>query len=257
MQAINSDFRLKFRCYPGISCFTKCCSKVRIILSPYDIYRLKKRLNTSYDEFMHLYTTMQPLENTTLPLPILKIKDVESQECVFLTAEGCTVYEDRPVTCRYYPLGMALMRKDENIDGEDMYVLIKEDHCKGHQEKDEWSINEWRSDQQADYYDEINRDWMAIVLKVKTLGPVSFGEKSLHLFHMFTTDMDAFRKFVFESDFLKMYEIDEKMREEIRNDEEKLILFSQKWLRFTLFGEGDIKFREDAVGQKKSHSGEG
>ena len=34
----------KFSCHKGIKCFTACCSDTNIILGPYDIHRLKKRL---------------------------------------------------------------------------------------------------------------------------------------------------------------------------------------------------------------------
>ena len=40
--------------------------------------------------------------------------------------------------------------------------------------------------------------------------------------------------------------------EKIRTDELELLKFSLKWLRFTMFGEGDIKVREGA----KAKSGE-
>ena len=42
---LTPESRFKFRCHPGISCFTECCGKTTIILTPYDILRLKNRLN--------------------------------------------------------------------------------------------------------------------------------------------------------------------------------------------------------------------
>jgi len=39
---LTPESRFKFRCHPGISCFTECCGKTTIILTPYDILRLKK-----------------------------------------------------------------------------------------------------------------------------------------------------------------------------------------------------------------------
>ena len=41
---LTPESRFKFRCHPGVSCFTECCGKTTIILTPYDILRLKNRL---------------------------------------------------------------------------------------------------------------------------------------------------------------------------------------------------------------------
>jgi len=174
--------RMKFRCYPGIGCFTKCCSGIRINLTPYDIFRLKKSLGLSAHDFLMKHTVPGSIDGTPLPVVILKMQDDEIKSCPFVTPEGCTVYSDRPVTCRYYPLGMALMKTQNKGTGEDFFIKIKEDHCLGHNETKEWTIDEWRADQESDLYDEMNNDWMEVVLKAKTLGFVEFGQKSLDRF---------------------------------------------------------------------------
>lgn len=242
--------RMRFRCYPGISCFTMCCRGIRINLTPYDIYRLKKRLNMSYEQFLHYYTAAASIDGTPLPITVLRLKDKDSRECPFVTPDGCTVYTDRPVTCRYYPIGMAIMKQYEKPSEEEFYIKIAEKHCKGHFESKEWTIQEWREDQQADLYDGMNDDWLAVVLKAKSMGMVEFSSRSLHLFNIVSTDMDLFRNFVFESKFLDSYEIEPEIIKEIRDDELALLKFAQKWLRFTLFGEGDFKFKDKAI-QKK------
>lgn len=243
---LTRNDKMHFKCYKGIGCFTKCCRKIRIKLTPYDIYRLKTRLKMSYEAFLETYTITQSIDGTPLPIPVLKLKDPETRECPFVTPDGCIVYEDRPVTCRYYPLGMAIMKHQEKESGEDFFIKIKENHCFGHQEPTEWTIEAWRQDQKADHYDNMNDDWMAVVLKAKSLGMVEFSKRSLHLFNIASTDMDLFRKFIFDSKFLDIYEIDQDIIKQIQSDEVALLKFAQKWLRFTLFGEGDIKFKEKA-----------
>jgi hypothetical protein len=76
---------------------------------------------------------------------------------------------------------------------------------------------------------------------------VEFSKRSLHLFNIASTDMDLFRSFVFESRFLDNYEIEPEIIREIRDDELALLKFAQKWLHFTLFGEGDFKFKNSNV----------
>ena len=245
-QQLTRKDKMNFKCYPGLGCFTKCCSGIRINLSPYDIYRLKKRLGMSYHDFLMEYTVPRSVDGTPLPIAVLKLKDDAAKSCPFVTPEGCTVYTDRPVTCRYYPIGMAIMKKYDKETGQDFFIKIKEDHCLGHQESKEWTIEEWRADQESDLYDEMNNDWMEVVLKAKTLGMVEFGQKSLDLFFMVSSNLDMFRDFVFNSNFLDAYEIDPAVVDRIRNDELELLKFSLKWLRFTMFGEGDFKVKGEA-----------
>jgi hypothetical protein len=141
---------------------------------------------------------------------------------------------------------MAIMKKHDKKTGQDFFIKIKEDHCLGHNEKTEWTIDEWRADQEADLYDEMNNDWMEVVLKAKSLGMVEFGQKSLDLFFMVSSNLDMFRDFVFNSDFLKAYEIAPAVVAKIKDDELELLKFSLKWLRFTMFGEGDFKVKDEA-----------
>ncbi len=238
--------KITFRCHPGVSCFTACCRSIRINLTPYDIYRLVKRLGVSYDEFLREYTEPRSIDGTPLPIPSIKLRDDEERTCPFVTPEGCTVYTDRPATCRYYPVGMAIMKHYEKPVGEDFFILIKEDHCKGHEEDRVWTIGEWREDQGSDRYDEINQDWMEVVLKAKSLGMVEFGKRSLDLFFMVSSNLDMFRKFVVESDFLKTYRIDDATRDRILGDDMELLRFSLRWLRWVMFGEGDFQVSEEA-----------
>jgi len=51
---------------------------------------------------------------------------------------GCSIYDDRPANCRYYPIGQAsLKKKDDTINElitEEFYFFVKEDHCLGFNE---------------------------------------------------------------------------------------------------------------------------
>ncbi|MDA8084767.1 MAG: YkgJ family cysteine cluster protein [Nitrospiraceae bacterium] len=243
---LTASSRFKFRCYPGIGCFTKCCSGIRIILSPYDIFRLKNRLGKSCLEFLNDYTIPMTIEGSSLQTVGLKMKDDEIRSCPFVTAEGCTVYTDRPLTCRYYPIGMGMMKKDTGKTGEDFFIKVKEDHCLGHNEETVWTIKEWRQDQESDLYDEMNNDWMAIVLKAKTLGRVEFSQRSLELFYIVSTNLDLFRDMAFSPRFIAAYQLDPETLKTLAEDELELLKFSLKWLRFVTFDEGDFKVDQEA-----------
>lgn len=246
--------RLKFRCYPGVRCFTACCSNVNIALPPYDLMRIKRRLGISTAEFMEKYGEIQILDRTLLPVITLRMRDDEKKSCPFVTPEGCTIYTDRPNICRYYPVGMATLRKQDSETGKDeFYFMVKEDHCKGFEEDKEWTIDEWRKDQEADLYDEMNRGWMEILIKKKSYGPHEFPEKKNEIFFKVSSDLDYFRAFVFESSFLDMYEIPEERIEKLKTDDIELLKLSYEWLKHALFAEDTLKLRQtDAVAARKA-----
>ncbi len=116
---LGPDSKFQFKCHKGVKCFTQCCRDINIILTPYDIIKLKTRLGVSSEEFLALYTEPQILEKTDLPVVTLKLLDEEGSDpdhkaCPFVREDGCLVYEDRPTTCRYYPLGVASLSHKED-----------------------------------------------------------------------------------------------------------------------------------------------
>ena len=44
---LTLDSPLKFRCHPGVRCFTACCGGIKIVLTPYDILQLTKNFSIS------------------------------------------------------------------------------------------------------------------------------------------------------------------------------------------------------------------
>ena len=71
------------------------------------------------------------------------------------------------------------------------------------------------------------------------------------MFFTASYDIDRFKRFVFESSFLKLYDIDPKNVEEIREDEIALLRFSFKWIKWLLFKEGEFKFNETEAAQRR------
>ena len=108
-QRMEREHSFKFNCYPGVSCFTHCCQDITIVLTPYDILRLKRGIGISSDKFLEKYTIIIPKEKRLIPLVILKMNE-EDKRCPLVSQDGCTVYNDRPWPCRMYPL-------DVNDDG--------------------------------------------------------------------------------------------------------------------------------------------
>jgi Fe-S-cluster containining protein len=225
---LKLDSKFTFKCHKEVKCFTKCCRGINIVLTPYDIIRLKNRLQLTSEEFLVLYTEPQLLEKTDLPVVTLKLMDDDVKSCPYVTDKGCIVYEDRPTTCRYYPLG-----------------FVNEPHCLGFDEKKEWTIREWRQDQGVDIHDDINADWTDLIVRKRSFPP-NLSEESKKIFFLASYNIDKFRQFVFESSFLKRYDIDDATVERIKENEIALLAFGLKWLKDVLFKEGKFNLKKNA-----------
>lgn len=115
-----------------------------------------------------------------------------------MTDEGCSVYEARPSSCRYCPVGLLARYTAGSGTDELNYCLVKEDHCRGHDEAREQTLVEYRTEPGLEKYDELNREWYRIILKKRSAGP-SVGkppELTFQLFFMASYNLGRFRRFV-------------------------------------------------------------
>lgn len=233
---LGPNSRFKFSCHKEVPCFTQCCRGINIILTPYDIIRLKKRLDLTSEAFLAIYTQPQLLEKTDLPVVTLKLLDDDLESCPFVKNEGCLVYEDRPTSCRYYPLGVATLQHKEGAEDEGFFFFVNEPHCRGFEEEKEWTVNEWRKDQGVDIHDEINAAWMDLVVRKRSFPPnIKLTEKAKEMFFMVSYNIDKFRQFVFDSTFLKRIPVDADTRKKIQSDDVALFEFGVEWLASILF----------------------
>jgi len=246
---LNLNSRFHFRCHKRIECFTKCCSKIDILLTPYDILRMKNRLNLSSGEFLSKYTFIKIDEKSSHPHVMLKMMDNDEKTCPFVTAEGCTIYTDRPVNCRYYPIGQGILRMEagNGMEDNEFYFFIKEPHCFGYKEDKEWAIKSWQIDQEADKYDEMNREWKSIQLRKNIPGKDELDEKKQAMFYIASYDTDRFRRFVFESRFLDTFDLDKETVERIKTSDIDLMKFGFKYIKYILMLEQTLKVKEGVL----------
>jgi Fe-S-cluster containining protein len=254
---LEGDAVIQFRCHKDIDCFNACCKNIDIMLTPYDIVRLKTRLGITSTEFLREYT--EPFEFGKGSVGGVKYKPKEgTNECQFVTEEGCSVYEDRPTACRYYPVGLlSTRRQDENFDRAS-YALVQEDHCHGHFEDSKLTIDEYRIEQGLEEYDEHGRAWRQLILKVKSAGPAigNMSKTSLTFFFMACYDLDRFREFVRSSGFSTTYDIDQAALDELLSDEMALLRFGDRMIRQIMYGEETIALRGDALEQHLARRGD-
>jgi len=245
---LGQDDKFKFNCYPGISCFNECCRNIDIVLTPYDILRLKNNLGITTTEFIANFANFYEVDGHGLPGLNLKTKD-DMKACEFLTDEGCAVYEDRPTACRYYALGQMAMRKKDSGQAETGCFVVKEAHCQGHFEEKEQTVAQYRNSQGLADYDEMNFAFQQTVLKKKSSGPTvgAPSSRSMQLYFLASYDMDRFREFIKSAGFNDVFDLPKEEYEKIITDELELLTFSQRFLRQVLFGESSIQKKKDAT----------
>jgi uncharacterized protein len=237
-QPIQKDAGFSFRCHPGIACFNRCCSKLNLTLTPYDIIRLKKWLEMDSSSFLDRYTRIFIDRQTGLPGVRLKMLENEERSCPFLTPEGCTVYQARPAACRLYPLGRATARPESSTDGlMEKFFLVKENHCLGFNEKRRWTPVEWMAHEGLDAYLAVNDPWQQTIADLPVVGPTDNGEKKKSMFFMASYNLDRFKVFLFKSSFFKRFDVDDATKIQIFQKDEDLLLFAIKWIRYSFIGE--------------------
>jgi Fe-S-cluster containining protein len=239
---------LKFRCHPGVSCFNKCCSDVNILLSPYDVLRMKQRVGMHSSEFLDKYTMLPINKEMKFPIVMLRLDDEKGKTCPFLGDQGCDIYEDRPWPCRMYPLGLAAQKDTpDGWQGERFYFLLKEDMCKGHDEPDEQQVGGWLEGQGIEEYDRWGEAFKEMTLHEYFEKDGVLSPEKMHMLYTACYDLDKFREFVFESTLLDRFDVDEDFVEEMHYDDEALLRLGFLWLRFSLFGEPTMKVKAEVA----------
>lgn len=251
-QQLEGSAPLQFQCRPGIACWNACCSNIDIALTPVDVLRLKQRLELSSTEFLSLYTIPYEMEKDSIAG--VKLKPVDGgTACRFMTPEGCGVYGDRPTACRYYPVALLSMRKQDEYIDRQSYAIVREPHCLGHQEPRTQTIDAYRAEQGLAEYDEPARGWRQLILKKKSSGPTvgKPSKRSLELFFMTCYDIDRFRSFVASDSFASIYDIPAEELRETLLDDGLLLQFGFRFLRQVLFGEVTIEMHQHSVEQRR------
>ena len=222
------------------------------MLTPYDILRLKNRLGISSREFLDNHATVFEMDGHGMPGIRMKTKP-GSAACLFLTPEGCGVYEDRPSACRYYALGATIMRAKDSPTDEDFYFVVKEEHCLGHQEPSTLTVREYRQEQGRRDYDEMTREWRADHAEEALQRPDrrQAVAESMDLFYLASYDLDNFRVFVASPFFHDVYDIEPAYFQKLLSDEVELLKFAARYLKQVLFGENTIPEKPDAIEKRK------
>ena len=237
---LSQGASIKFRCHPGLGCFTTCCRDVNIFLSPYDILRMKKRLGVSSTEFLQRYTISLIPEVSGFPVILLKMQEERNRSCPFITSGGCSIYEDRPWACRMFPL-------DQGDQPGEYHFIADPSFCRGMEEERELTVQSYLENQGIAPYNESERLLGRIASDPRFSKATIQNPKLQEMCRMALYDLDTFRRFVFESRFLQIFEVDKERSQEIAKDDVELLKLAHQWLEFGLVAGDTFRMREDAL----------
>lgn len=225
-----------FQCHKEIACFTQCCKNADMYLYPYDIIRLKKRLGISSDKLLKQKTISAFRDNPYFPNLMLRMSETGDNDCPFLTANGCNVYEDRPFSCRAYPLERAVARSEFDNQKLTCHFVAMHSYCLGHNESQQWTSEQWMEDQDLHIYNQMNELWVEIdtIFRQNPWGPEGTEGNALKMAFMACFNVDKLREFAFNTSFFSRFEISSDRIKQCKNSDIEMMKLGFDWVKFFL-----------------------
>jgi len=236
MRPVNLQSLMRFSCNSKNECFNDCCRDLNQALTPYDALRLKNNLGILSHVFLKTYTSLHYGPESGLPVIEFKPNPDTDHACPFVTSQGCSVYVDRPGSCRMYPLARAIARSRETKIITEYYALIEEPHCKGFGQETSLTVREWLKGQDVDRHNGHNDKLMELISLKNTILP---GKLEGHLsdkFYLALYNIDEFREQIFSKDLLDEFHISDKVLDKVQTDDEALLDLGIEWVKYMLFG---------------------
>ena len=231
--------KICFQCRPGLPCFTSCCQDVNIFLSPYDILRMKNCLEIPSSDFLERYTRTLLPGAGKIPIILMTMRS-EDKRCHFVNEQGCSIYEDRPWACRMYPL-------DKSDETGEYSFIVDAETCHGQKEDVPWVLGEWFQDQGLPPYDDMDMRFRLVTQYPRLLEAGIDQPQVQQMFRMACYDLDTFRRFVHQTRFFDLFEVDDEVKEQIKDDDVALLELAVNWLRFGLVCGDVLPIKKDLM----------
>lgn len=236
MVPVALDDPMQFNCSPDNPCFNQCCRDLNQALTPYDILRMKNAVGLSSRKFLQEYTSRHTGPGSGLPVLTFKANPATGHACPFVTDSGCSVYNDRPASCRMYPLARAI--KKDRVTGEivEYFALIEEDHCKGFGVQDGRTVAQWLKGQDVACHNTENDKILELISLKNQIRPGKLEAAEEDLFYMALYDLDEFKIQITEKGLLASMDLPGEYMKKIVADDLSLLNFGIAWVKYQLFG---------------------
>lgn len=235
MIPVSPDDEMTFNCSSENECFNECCRDLNQALTPYDVLRLKNSLGLSSQVFLKQYTSLHHGPESGLPVVEFKPNPESGYACPFVTPAGCRVYDDRPASCRMYPLARAIARSRDTGDVTEYFALIEEPHCRGFGRKADQTVRDWLNGQDVERHNRHNDRLIELIGLKNTILPGKLEGAQADTFYLALYDLDEFRHQIVNNGLLNEFGIPEKLLDFLNHDE-TLLEIGIAWVKYRLFG---------------------
>jgi len=227
-----------FRCHAQLTCFNRCCHNLNLYIYPYDLLRLKNSLQITADLFIERYVDIILRRDAHFPEVLLRMADEPQKPCIFLCSQGCRIYDDRPHTCRLFPIEQGAYFNAALNRSTPVFYFRPPDFCQGPAQDLRHTIESYIKDQKAGIYDEMTTRWAEIrrLMQDNPWGAEGPQGTRAKMTFMAAYNPDRFREFVFQSSFLKRYHVPAKVVKKIRKSDTALLSFGFDWIKHFLWG---------------------
>jgi len=231
---LKPDDTFHFSCHSELPCFNTCCRNKHLPLTPYDILRIKSSLGIHSDDFLARHVVYRPDPESGFPILSIKMLQ-ENAVCPFVTPEGCAVYHDRPTACRLYPLGRSSGIDPKKSKPEEFYSLLHITRCDGLKEDIAWTVAQWVKNQGLLPYIDMNDKMLDILFHPRRDPSTPIVESQQQKVMVACYNLDMFREFVFETPFLKQFEVDDDTAHRVKTDDAALLTLGFAFLKKALY----------------------
>lgn len=243
MLPVGLDDPMQFNCSPDNPCFNQCCRDLNQALTPYDVLRMKNAVNLPSGRFLQKYTSRHTGPGSGLPVLTFKPNPATGHACPFVTEAGCSIYADRPASCRMYPLARAIAKDRRTGAYVEYFALIEEDHCKGFGGQCNKTVAQWLEGQDVVDHNRENDKILELISLKNQIRPGKLEAAEEDLFYMALYDLDDFRVRIKEGGLLESLDLPEEYVEKVMADDLSLLNFGIAWIKYQLFGK-DLEIQD-------------
>jgi len=225
----------QFSCRKELSCFGSCCRNRDLVLTPYDVLRLKQNLRMHSDDFLAQHIQYRLDSATGFPLVSIKLEPGLDKLCPFLKSDGCGVYEDRPTVCRLFPLARVSGFDQDSTSHDEYFYALSTPECLGRKEERILTVQQWLLEQGMEPYRTENDNMLHLLFHPGRGENRFLNEKQLQKIFVSLYNLDIFREFVLGTNFMEIFPIDPRIQSSIEKDDLELLRLGFSYLRTDLF----------------------
>ena len=192
---LKMDDSFTFQCQDR--CMGRCCTKITILLDPWDIEVMARHLDLAGRDFVEQYCHLD--FDPQIKWPYACLGHAKDGPCAFLLEDGkCGIYPARSRNCRTYPVGRAVrfdFKDGRSRMEERLFMVDRQQFCFGHRGDRAWTVREWLEDGDAFSYYEFSDLYLELISYAATVleGRRWMSERTARMMMTILYSPDALR----------------------------------------------------------------